>query len=859
MFLRVSFLVSFFAVFCPAMGQPLQKAALDSKDYDLWHTTYIDNVSDNGKWVSYRLSRKDGKDTLVVIDDNAKHRYPIPRGKTGKFGRDFFVCGLPDDKALIISLTSGKQQIFEKVFAYSTLQQGKLLLLLQDSLSEPSKKLHIFNSKGRTIHIIRDIADYRATPDGRVIIYTSVGTSLDSVRSAVFTYEIATGSASKIFTGTAPIKGLALSSDGTRCAFYEDNSKDGLVWLADLKQNSKSSISLGSDARLADDLPIRFSDDGEKIFFGILSGKPLGDNTKQDVPEVWRACDPQIYPIRKILENRQWTKLCVWETPSKRFHEISTDQTPVFSLSGKENFAVLAPYSATGQDGRFFGKTNIRIRSLSSGKDTLLLKDHSSDEHKLRLSPVRDMLAYYRNKHWWCYDMVADKTINLTHNIDTHWDNVTDLSATQPSVYGNPAWTSDGKYILLYDNYDIWKIACDGSSAVRLTKGKEKGISFTIDESSLNFRQDRYQYYHSASPGIDLSKPVLLHGKGNDNRNGLFLLTHNEVRQIINGFFTIDQLHHLNPGQYIYRKQSFATAPSIINYDSNSGNENILVRSNSQQDKYLWGSAESIHYKSEDGDDLKAALLYPAGYKAGQKYPMVVQIYQTKSREINQYINPSLANYEGFNVTNYTLEGYVVLLPDIAYKMGDPCTSANNCVQAAIDAVIEMGIVDKTKIGLIGHSFGGYEVNCILGMNNNFAAAVSGAGVSDSTGKYFSTNTQLLGTEAWRFENQQYHMEKSFYDSKEKYIRNSPIFNADRIDTPLLLWAGKEDITVLPGQTTAMYHALRRLKKECIMLLYPGEEHSLLNEKKQLDLTVKIRQWFDYYLKDSPVANWMIQ
>ena len=229
---------------------------------------------------------------------------------------------------------------------------------------------------------------------------------------------------------------------------------------------------------------------------------------------------------------------------------------------------------------------------------------------------------------------------------------------------------------------------------------------------------------------------------------------------------------------------------------------------------------------------------------------MVVHIYDVMSDELHQYVNPSFLNREGFNVTNYTLNGYFVLMPDIIYQMGNPGSSAVDCVTAGVNAVTGKGLVDKDKIGLYGHSFGGYETNFIISQTNIFKAAVSGAGISDIISLYFNISRNgYFQSDMWRFENQQFRIGKSLYDDKEVYVNNSPIMHAENVRTPLLLWTGKNDRIVPWNQSITYYLALRKLEVPTQMLVYPDEDHSLENPENQKNLSQRMMEWFDYWLK----------
>ena len=205
---------------------------------------------------------------------------------------------------------------------------------------------------------------------------------------------------------------------------------------------------------------------------------------------------------------------------------------------------------------------------------------------------------------------------------------------------------------------------------------------------------------------------------------------------------------------------------------------------------------------------------------------------------------------DGWNTTNFTSEGYVVFYPDIKYKLNDPGTSAAKCLEAGVKAVLAKGFVRKQHIGLIGHSFGGYETAFTITQSNLFAAAVAGAAVTDMVSYYHSVGWEAGLPEMWRLENHQWRFKDSFYENPEAYLRNSPIHYAKNINTPLLLWTGNRDFWLDWEQNIELYMGLRRQGKVCKLLVYPDEEHSIYNDTKNtVDLTNRVKNWFDKYLK----------
>ncbi|RYZ44093.1 MAG: S9 family peptidase, partial [Sphingobacteriales bacterium] len=360
------------------------------------------------------------------------------------------------------------------------------------------------------------------------------------------------------------------------------------------------------------------------------------------------------------------------------------------------------------------------------------------------------------------------------------------------------------------------------------------------------------------------------------NTSGKHLLTALAPNERKSGFYLLDFAKGESPLVYedaeisnlivsdggnaiAFKEQTFDESPSIrVMSLSKPAAIITAVESNPHQKQFTWGSSKLIHYEDSHKNKLNGALFYPAGYEAGKKYPMIVYIYEKETYALHQYVNPTLENNNGFNVTNLTHQGYFVLMPDIEYREGDTGVSALDCITAAVRSVLAMGCVNPAKVGLFGHSFGGYEVNFIVTQTKMFAAAASGSASADIVSNYLEYKNHFECLDLWHFENQQYRMGKSFYDDQEAYHRNSPIEHASNITTPLLSWVGSKDNSVNPAQLMELYIALRRLKRKNIMLVYRDDGHVFSKTENQVDFTCRLEEWFDYYLKDGPIKPWMV-
>jgi dipeptidyl aminopeptidase/acylaminoacyl peptidase len=267
---------------------------------------------------------------------------------------------------------------------------------------------------------------------------------------------------------------------------------------------------------------------------------------------------------------------------------------------------------------------------------------------------------------------------------------------------------------------------------------------------------------------------------------------------------------------------------------------------------------EIISYTNSDGDSLQGVLLYPLHYQPTVQYPMVVHIYQIQRHLSNRFPYPT--NYEslGFNIRLLIENGYFVYLPDILIKgRYGAGLEALDCVNQALDALAGNALIDTGRVGLIGHSFGGYETNFIATQSDRFTAYVAGCGVSDLVNDFHAFNYNFKFPEFIRIETLYYKMGMPFAAKKSLYTRNNPLYHAEKVQAPVLLWTGLDDQNVPPRHTMAFYLALKRNQKEAIALFYKDEGHALQNPEAQVDLTSKIMDWFNYYLKEDTTALWI--
>ena len=221
---------------------------------------------------------------------------------------------------------------------------------------------------------------------------------------------------------------------------------------------------------------------------------------------------------------------------------------------------------------------------------------------------------------------------------------------------------------------------------------------------------------------------------------------------------------------------------------------------------------------------------------------------------MNRYPAPRV---RGFNQAFYTSHGYAVLMPDITYKINDPGMSAVWCVLPAIDAAVATGVVDKNAIGLHGYSWGGYQTAFLVTQTETFKAAFAGAPLTNMISMYSSIYWNSGSADQPIFESSQGRFKGGYWDNLEAYTRNSPVYYAQNVKTPLIILHNDKDGAVDWNQGIEYFNTLRRLNKPVVMLEYKGENHGLRKPENLKDYTVRMLEFFDHYLKGKPAPKWL--
>ena len=494
-------------------------------------------------------------------------------------------------------------------------------------------------------------------------------------------------------------------------------------------------------------------------------------------------------------------------------------------------------------------ETALSIFYLGSGREVEFAR---GPVDAAQLSPKGRYAIWWdlKERAWFIYDVWNEELRNLSGSIGTVLWNEKDDHPAWPDPYGIAAWTADDAEVILYDRYDLWKVNPTDGRAVRLTGGRP--------------RKQQYRYLNAKDSeddaGIRTGETVFLSVFDETTKeNGVasFVMGKDKsFRTLAFGGYTYSGFAKAkNAPVYAYQKGNFQEPMDLYITDFGKSTERI-TSINPQQKEYNWGTVELYHWTAYDGRPLEGLLYKPEDFDASKKYPVMVYFYETYSENLYKYVMPQ-PSWSTVNLAFYTSRGYVVFVPDIVFTPGMPGQSAYNCIVSGAESLTKFPWVDKDNMAIQGQSWGGYEVAYLITRTNLFKCAGAGAPVANMTSAYGGIRWESGMSRQFQYEQTQSRIGRNLWDGLELYLENSPLFRLPNVQTPVLIMHNDNDGAVPWYQGIELFMGLRRLGKPAWLLEYNNEAHNLRERRNRKDLTIRLQQFFDHYLKGAPEPAWM--
>lgn len=566
---------------------------------------------------------------------------------------------------------------------------------------------------------------------------------------------------------------------------------------------------------------------------------------------IWHWKDERLQPMQQVqaASDKVVVYSAIYRIKDKKFLRLADDALKSVSPAPKQKFAIgrdTKPYDyMSNLDGRRYA--DVYVINMATGEKKKAL---TKARYVFSTSPTGTHFLYYDDGHFFTYDMAAGKSTNITEKITgaSFIDTEDDHNVVKPPRFP-VGWSRDGGTVLLSDGWDIWSVKADGSGGTNLTaNGKDTATRY----------QGIAQFETEPKPGIDLTKPLYVGTYGEwTKKDGLVKLEPGKPAvTLLSGDCSFGQpMKARDADVFAFSRQTTVEYPDFYLTDATFKEGKKVTEANPQQKDYLWTTgAKLVDYTGTGGKKLQGVLHLPAGYEPGKKYPTVVYIYEKLSQGTHRYSAPSFRG--GFNPAIYTSNGYAVFNPDITYRINDPGVSSMECILPAVDAAIATGIVDAGKVALHGHSWGGYQTAFAVTQTTKFKCAIAGAPLTDLISMYSSVYWNSGSANQPIFESSQGRFTGGYWEQQEAYIRNSPVYFAKQVQTPLVILHNDKDGAVDFTQGIEYYNTLRRLQKPVVMLQYKGENHGLAKTENQKDYAARMREFFDHHLMGKPAPDW---
>jgi dipeptidyl aminopeptidase/acylaminoacyl peptidase len=902
-----------------AKADPAQKKVLTLAEYGRWNRVTGAALSSDGKWMTYSLTPNDGDATLFIKELDGAKSYTVPRGSGVQFSDDarwvgYFVApaagrgrgGAPGGRGSapapspatppggrqggaaeapanrsfeLIDLATGAKTTSPGIASFRFATGSRWLALRGNrpaGVTTGGVTVVVRDlTDGSVSFSVANVGEFEFDESAKLFAYTV--DAADKMGNGVYVHHLVRHTSEPLITGEFDFDNLVWRPRSTDLLVLRGEKKKGLVLrenalvvLTDLaaeREHKPVVVEMKlKDTVLSEFSPPRWSRDGSRIFFGVKEQEAepeTGGEPKANV-DIWHWKDDDVQSVQIVQLNqaRRATTPAVYDVKAGRYLVLGDVNLRTATPTPNGRWAIGridTTYSGAVEWGGSRGDY-YRV-DLGTGKRTLIERGVT---RTMGFSPDSKWYLFLKDKQIRAYDIEANTTTTLTVPGLSFIDETDDYPYEKP-IYGVAGWSRDGRVILNH-RFDLWAVPLDGSKATNLTGGV--GAAEQIRFRLVNLAGggggrggNAAAPGDSADLGIDLTQPLTLSAYAEwTKKSGYYRLTSGAKPQpLLFDEKSIGSAAKASKAdRLIFTQQTATQFPDYWVSNTSFAAPRKVTDANPFIAEYHWTPKRVlVDYRNAKGERLQGTLTLPANYESGKKYPMLVYFYDRMSNQHNSFSMPVYDDRP--HVSTYASDGYLVLQPDIAYEMGKPGTSALDCITSAVKRVIELGYADPKRVGLQGHSWGGYQSSFILTQTDMFAAIVTGAPPTNLTSFYNETYPGSGTLQQGIMEVGQVRMGpgNTPWTAHELYESQSPIHHVRNIKTPFMILHGTVDNAVDWHQGLELYAAARRWNKQVIFLSYPGEPHHLGRRENQKDFQTRMKAFFDHYLKGTEAPKWM--
>lgn len=877
-----------------------QEKVLQLEDYGKWKRIVSTRISANGEWFAYGHRPNGGDDTLFVKKTSSKtseNDYKIPFAGSPAFSNDSkWVVYLisPSKKAAkklkkskkkafktaeLRNLATGDSIRFKRAKSMEFSEDGKFFAIsLEKTESDKSKHkgqdLVLIDLTSMTSMNFGNVSDFAFNKNSKHLAYTV--DAAEMAGNGLYLYDLKNNILKNLDSDRKTYSSLVWddartlktdwSSKGNQIAVLKGETADtleqrdnSLLVISNLHQKHlKTELKVDSSNNFPENFVIsekgnlQFSNDGSFVLFGIKEQEMKMKLDKDTIPnlDVFHWNDETINSVqrRRANRNKNFTYWASFQPKTNKFTRLTDESMRELLVSRNSEYWIgrnPKPYINDVNWG--VSPADLYRVNLKTGQREKIV---DLVKRTLGHSPDGKYYALQKDSAIHVIELNSNKITNISKATGVNFMNMEHPYPHENPPYGLAGWTKDGNSIILNHKYDLWSVSLDGSGGQNITQGMG-------NQEEIQFR---YVNPDAEEPYIDANKPLMLRAYGEwTKKSGFFRLNiGKKPKQLVFDDYAFRNLRKAkHTDKVIFTKESFVEFPDYHMSNLSFKKPTRLTNANPQQAEYKWGSKVLINYTNSKGDKLQGTLTLPPDYEEGKKYPMVVYFYEKMSNRHHRYYMPVYDDRP--HGSTYASNGYLFFQPDNVYEVGKPGTSSLDCITSATQKVIDLGYADPDRIGLQGHSWGGYQSSFILTQTDMFRCVVTGAPPTDIESFYNNIYGNSGTNHTGIMEIGQVRMGRNVnpWNSREIYQRENPMFHAQNIKVPFMILHGTADGAVDWTQGLEFYNAARRLGKEVIFLSYPGEPHHLRREANQKDFQTRMKAYFDHYLMDKEAPEWM--
>lgn len=894
-----------------------QKKEINHEAYNLWKSIPQSVLSNYGNYGAYIVKPHLGDGFGVYYSTTKLSTDTISRVKSFQFGANdnFLVAKITPgydtlrtlelekkpkknwvkDSLYVINLENDSIQKFEKIKRFEVNKTSDWLALLsyENPKQKSEKKKCLFkkkknepkrySSEGNQLLVINpisnesqtfsDVIDFEFGRNGIFLFYAQQK-KYDADTIYLLAYNLHTGEKHEVNERFTQLGKYNFDYDGNKLALLAskdtvENNKVFDLYQWDLVSKSVTKL-VDTNKVIQENKTVSnfsspyYSRNGKRLFFGIAdTPKQEPEDTllasEKATLDLWHYQDKRLQPqqlLEKSRDEKSTLLSCLaLENPDK-ITVLENDTLDVYTLD-HSNSPVAIGISENAYQGTynwsFPWPVDYYKVEIETGKTALIGKKIG---HRATLSPSGKYFVYFDEEK--TEILVKNTVTNATNCIsckqDVEWLNDINGMPHNAGPIGYVGFTKEEKSFILHSEFDVWEYNLERNTLSSLTN----------EEGKVNNIEYRLRVWERDSTFITMDN-AYIKGFDKTTKEESVHHMHNHVNHfdLTDVYKTNHQIYSIKKAKkadaVIFKQANVKDYPNVHVTTTDFIDPTQISNANPQQEEYNWATVEQVSWVSYAGDSLNGLVYKPENYDPKKKYPLLIYYYELYSDELhNHYVpKPTASIIYG---TEYASGGYLVFYPDVRYKEGYPAQSAYDCIMSGTDKMLELyPNIDSTKMGLQGQSWGGYQTAQLVTMTNRYAAGMAGAPVSNMFSAYGGIRWGSGLNRQFQYEKTQSRIGKTIWEAPELYVENSPIFGIPNIETPLLIMHNDGDGAVPWYQGIEMFVGMKRLGKPVWMLNYNGDKHNLYDNANRIDLSIRMRQFFDHYLLDKPAPKWLLE